>query len=101
MERYSRVKDESPADIVKLISLLNQSEDILRQCKREPVMKSNDVYINLLYVTVLNTPQYKEEYILTETSDIFSDKETDFVLKSTAELLDRSESRNPVTIMKL
>lgn len=101
LERYSRVKDESPADIVKLISLLNQSEDILRQCKREPVMKSNDVYINLLYVTVLNTPQYKEEYILTETSDIFSDKETDFVLKSTAELLDRSESRNPVTIMKL
>ena len=81
--------------------MITQSEDILRQCKREPAIKSNDVYVNLLYITVLNTPQYKEEYILTETSDIFSDEETDFVLKSTAELLDGSESRNQIAIMQL
>lgn len=100
-EREARINDESPADIGKLSSLITQSEDILRQCKREPKIKSNDVYVNLLYITVLNTPQYKEEYILTETSDIFSNKETDFVLKGTAELLDESEGRNPFTIMKL
>ena len=100
-ERYARINDESPADIGKLSSLITQSEDILRQCKREPAIKSNDVYVNLLYITVLNTPQYKEEYILTETSDIFSDEETDFVLKSTAELLDGSESRNQIAIMQL
>ena len=100
-EREARINDESPADIAKLASLLNQSEDILRQCKREPAIKSNDVYVELLYVTVLNTPKHKEEYILTETSDIFSDKEIDFVLKGTTELLSESESRNPVTIMQL
>lgn len=100
-ERKARINDESPADIGKLASLIIQSEDILGQCKREPVIRSNDAYVDLLYITVLNTPKYKEEYILTETSDIFSNKETDFVLKGTAELLDESEGRNPFTIMKL
>lgn len=100
-ERYARVKDESPADIAKLASLLVQSENILRECKREPAIKSNDVYVNLLYVTVLNTPRYKEEYILAETSDIFTDSETDFVLKGTAELLDEGARSNPIIIMRL
>lgn len=100
-ERKTRISDESPADIGKLASLIIQSEDILRQCKREPVIRSNDAYVDLLYITVLNIPKYKEEYILTETSDIFSNIETDFVLKGTAELLDESEGRNLFAIMKL
>ncbi|MGI6545607.1 MAG: protein kinase domain-containing protein [Fastidiosipilaceae bacterium] len=100
-ERHARIKDESPADIAKLTSLLVQSEDILRQCKREPAIKSNDVYANLLYVTVLNTPHYKEEYILAETDAILSKSEIDFVLKEAAERLDEGVSRNPITIMRL
>ena len=100
-ERYARAKDESPADIKKIAGLLAQAEDILRECKRDETIKANDAYINLLYETVLNTPQYKEDYILAETGNIFSDTESDFVLKGTAELLDESESRNPITIMRL
>lgn len=101
LERYARVEDESPADMEKLASLLTQSEDILRQCKREPAMKENDVYMNLLYITVLNTPQYREEYILAETGDIFADRKTDFVLKNKVRLLCEEGKNNPITIMKL
>lgn len=100
-ERYARAKDESPADIKKLAVLLTQSEDILRQCKREPTIKANDAYINLLYETVLNAPRYKEDYILAEASNIFMNAETDFVMQGTSELLDDENSRNPLTIMKL
>uniref|UniRef100_UPI004056FFDB protein kinase domain-containing protein n=1 Tax=Agathobacter sp. TaxID=2021311 RepID=UPI004056FFDB len=100
-ERYTRANDETPADIEKLTSLLFQAEDILRQCKKEDVIKSNDVYVNLLYVTVLNMPRYKEEYILAETNEIFSKNEDDFVMKGTIELLNDSERRNPITIMQL
>lgn len=101
LERLVRLDDESPADIKKLTSLLLQSEDILRQCKREPALKSNDVYIHLLYVTVLNTPMYKEEYILAETGEIFSDCETGFASKGAAGLSDDGESRGPAVIMQL
>ena len=100
-ERYARAKDESPADMAKLASLLLQSENILRECKREPVIKSNDVYVNLLYVTVLNTQHYKEEYILAETADIFAESERDLVLKGRAELLEEGARRNPVVMMQL
>lgn len=78
-----------------------QAQEILKQCKREPEIKVNDIYVNLLYVTVLNTPAYKEEYILSETSEIFSNNENDFVLEGAAELLEESSCRNPMTIMKL
>lgn len=100
-ERYARASDESPADIKKISGLLAQAEDILRACKRDETIKVNDAYVNLLYETILNTPQYKEDYILAETGNIFSDTENDFVLKGTAELLYESESRNPITIMRL
>ena len=100
-ERYVRIEDESPADMEKLTSLLMQSKDILRQCRREPAMKENGVYNSLLYITVLNTQQYKEEYILAETGDIFSDSKIDFVLKNKARLLGEEGRGNPVTIMKL
>lgn len=100
-ERYARAADESPADIKKIAVLLAQAEDILRECKRDETIKVNDAYVNLLYETVLNTPHYREDYILAETGDIFSDNENKFVLKGTAELLDESESRNPITIIQL
>lgn len=100
-ERLARANDEAPADIDQLTSLLLQAEDLLRQCKREAAIKSSDLYINLLYVTVLNTPRYKEDYILNETHSIFSEREKDFVLNGTAELLDESMSKNPVAIMQL
>lgn len=100
-ERFVRANDEAPADIDKLTSLLLQAEDILSQCKREPAIKTSDLYANLLYVTVLNTPRYKEDYILNETHGIFSEGETDFVWNGTAELLDESMSKNPAAIMQL
>lgn len=100
-ERLACVDDQTPADIKKLAALLSQSEEILRQCKRESQMRETDVYMNLLYVTVLNTPRYREDYILKETSDIFARDETDFILKGTAELMNDCVSKNPATIIKL
>ena len=101
-ERYARVIDEeAPADIEKLTSLLIQSENILKQCKRELTIRNNDVYVNLHFLTVLNTPDYKEEYILDEISDIFSYCEIDFALKDIAASLEERESGNPIAIMQL
>lgn len=99
-ERIARANDETPADIDKLASLLLQAEDILSQCRREAAIKSSDLYVDLLYVTVLNTPRYKEAYILNETHSIFSGGETDLVLKGPAEWLDESLSKNPAAIMQ-
>ena len=100
-ERFARINDDSPADINRLNALLLQAQEILKQCKREPEIKANDIYVDLLYITVLNTHPYKEEYILSETSEIFSDNRNDFVLKGASELLEESSCRNPMTIMKL
>lgn len=100
-ERCARAADESPADKEKLSALLFQAEEILNQCKKETIIKNKDVYAELLYVTVLNTPRYREEYILAKTGEIFSEYEEDFVIKGTQELLDTGESRNPATIMQL
>lgn len=71
-ERYARAADESPADIKKIAGLLAQAEDILRECERDETIKANDVYLNLLYETVLNTPHYKEDFIFSETSRILA-----------------------------
>ena len=100
-ERFARINDDSPADINRLNALLLQAQEILKQCKREPEIKANDIYVDLLYITVLNTHPYKEEYILSETSKIFSDNRNDFVLKGASELIEESNYRNPMTIMKL
>ena len=100
-ERYARIGDDSPADMEKLSSLLMQSEDILRQCRRDPVMKADDVYHNLLYITLLNMPRYKEESILAGADDIFSDNSTGFALKNKASLLGEEGKGNPIAVMKL
>lgn len=100
-ERCARAADGSPADKEKLSALLLQAEEILNQCKKEPLIKNKDVYVELLYVTVLNTPRYREEYIIAETGEIFSEHEDDFVIKGSQELFDTGESRNPATIMQL
>ena len=60
-------------DFEKLSTLLEQSESILDSCKREPAVKRLAIYTRLHCITVLNAPPYREEYILSEISDIFSD----------------------------
>lgn len=99
-ERYARIHDETPADMEKLSSLLVQAENILNQCKRETMIQKNDIYINLLSITILNMPQYREEYILTETRDILAKIDQDFTTKNKLELFDEVESNNPVVMMK-
>lgn len=100
-ERWHRINDCSPADMQKLSSLLLQAEDILRQCKRDVVISSGEIYTNLLYATVLNIPQYKKDIILAETNKILSDTNMDFIIDGTTELLNSESSRNPIAIMQL
>lgn len=100
-ERWLRIGDQSPANIQKIFSLLLQAEDILRQCRKDTVIKNNEIYIELLYITLLNFPQYKKDYIFRETSNIFSNDEVEFVVNGANELLASDASRNPITIMQL
>lgn len=100
-EWAARAADESPADRGKIASLLSQAEEILRECKREEAIRANHVYVNLLYETVLNTPPYRENYILAETDDIFSSPADDTAFNGKAGPPDECDSRNPVTIMRL
>lgn len=100
-ERYLRINDNAPADKKKLEYYVLQAEKILGQCKRENTIKQLEIYVNLLYITVLYMPSYREDYILSQTKKIFSENMDDFVLERTTELLQRNESRNPITIMRL
>lgn len=71
--------NEAPADMEKIAMLLAQSEDILRECKREPMVTASYAYVNLRYEAILNTPTYRESYILAETADIFQTIQTEFL----------------------
>lgn len=79
-ERYTRIKDESPADIEKLTKLLFQAESIIKQCQREEVICDTDLFINLRFTVLLNMPRYREDFILSETSHLLADnaKSIDF-----------------------
>ena len=101
MEREKRIHDTNPADLKKLMALLSQAEDIITKCKRDQIIKNTEVYVNLLYVTLLNTPDYKEDYILDETTDMFSNDNFDFIRKGTDELIESDLSRNAITLFRL
>lgn len=100
-ERYLRINDSSPADKKKLKYHVLQAEKILGQCKRESTIKKLEIYRNLLYITVLYMPSYREDYILSQTEKIFSENKDDFVLERTTDLFQIDEFQNPVTIMKI
>lgn len=72
-ERYSRIKDESPADIEKLTKLLFQAESIIKQCQREEVICDTDLFINLQLTVLLNMPRYREDFIFSETRHLLAD----------------------------
>lgn len=72
-ERYARIKDESPADIEKLTKLLFHAESIIKQCRREEVICDTDLFINLQLTVLLNMPQYREDFIFSETSHLLAD----------------------------
>lgn len=100
-ERIRRF-DHSPADIKKLSFFLIQSEMILRQCKREPAIQSISIYLELLYVALINILKYREDYyIVTEASQILSHVENNFVLNSASALIYHKNIRNPIAIMEL
>ena len=96
-ERLARLSEDSPADLPRLAALLQQARDILEQGKRSQEIRENNVYTNLLYVTVLNTPRYQESYLLGKAEDILSGGE--FVLRGSEELLEGAG--NPWVLMKL
>lgn len=91
--------DIKPADKARLLSLAAQSADILRQCRREPAVMACEVYRKLHCITLLNTPMYREEYILAETSRIFS--EYDRVLDCSSRKAAGNALDNAAVIMKL
>lgn len=72
-ERQARIKDESPADIEKLTKLLYLAEGIIKQCQREKVICDTDLFTNLQVVVLLNMPRYRDDFIISETSQILSD----------------------------
>lgn len=72
-ERLARLYDESPADIQKLTKLLFQAESMMKQCQREEVICDTDLYRNLQYTVLLNMPQYREDFIFSETSRILAE----------------------------
>ncbi|MCD8151095.1 MAG: NB-ARC domain-containing protein [Clostridiales bacterium] len=100
-ERCSHIMENSPADTKKLAALLIQSEDILEQCKREPAIRSMDIFTELLCVSLLNMPQYREEYILAAADEIFSDSSCMSKLKNKIDSPDESNCMSPVTVMHL
>ncbi len=55
---------DRPADIERLQMRVLQSEEILKQCKREKEIRKSSAYMRLYYVTLLNAPVYQEDYIL-------------------------------------
>ena len=84
-QRYDRCEDWSPADHEKIAFCVQLSEGILDNCKREPLLLEEGIYLDLLYRTVVNMPRYRE----------------DFILERAEELLKNSHSQNGFTIMKL
>lgn len=84
-QRYDRCEDWSPADLKKIAFYVQLSEGILDNCKREPLLLTENIYLDLLYRTVVNMPRYRE----------------DFILERAEELLKNPRSQNGFTIMKL
>lgn len=103
MEERIKRFDDLPADIKKLSSLLNRSESVLRQCKYEPVIKKNSVYIDLLYVTIINLLEYRDDSaVLSKANELFSDAENGFILNGASELLSRKYSeKSHIQILKI
>lgn len=64
---------DRPADIERLQMRVLQSEDILKQCRRERVIKKSRSYTRLCYVTLLNAPVYQEEYILRGARELLAE----------------------------
>lgn len=100
-ERRARIADNTAADNRKLEKNILQSEKILGQCEKEKEIRELEIYVLLLYATVLYMPRYREDYIVDETEKILNENQNDFIIKKTSELLQRDESKNPITIMKL
>ena len=84
-QRYDRCEDWSPADLKKIAFYVQLSEGILDNCKREPLLLEENIYLDLLYRTVINMPRYRE----------------DFIMERADELLRNPHSQNGFTIMKL
>ena len=84
-QRYGRCDDWSPANLNKIAFYVQLAEGILDNCRREPVLLEESIYLDLLYRTVVNMPRYREEYILDRAE----------------ELIGSPRSQNGFTIMKL
>ncbi len=98
--RWERMNN-LPANIKKLESDLLKAERILAECSKKIEIKELDIYTNLLYVTVLYMPRYKEANIISEVNNILDNYTEDFVTNGYIELLKDSEKSNPVTILEL
>ena len=84
-QRYDRCNDLNPANHKKIAFCVQMAEGILNNCKREPVLLKENIYLDLLYRTVVNMPRYRE----------------DFILERAEELLKNPRSQNGFTVMKL
>lgn len=84
-QRYEQSSDRTTTDRDKLRQLVQLSESVCNACKREPELQKKNIYLDLLYCTILNMPRFKEV----------------FILDRSLELIQSSAARNGIALMKL
>lgn len=66
--------NESQATNQKILNkYLRLSEGVLDSCKKVTALHETNIYKDLLYSTIINTPRDREEYIMAHSEELFSD----------------------------
>lgn len=84
-QRYERSEDREPSNRERVARYVQIAEGVIIACDREQLLRQQEIYPDFLFITLLNTPRHKE----------------DFLLKYSAALINHPASRNVVALMKL
>lgn len=69
-QRYAHSSDRGPTDRDKLQLLVQLSESVCNACLREPEIRKKNIYLDLLYCTILNMPRFQERFILERSLEL-------------------------------
>lgn len=72
-KRMLRNDAREPTDLDKLNDYVALSEKFLNNIQNISDLNSNDLYVNLLYCTVMAMPSYREDYILEKAKSLLND----------------------------
>lgn len=73
LERIMHSNEVQATNQKKLNKYLRLSEGVLDSCKKVTALHETNVYKDLLYCTIINTPRDREEYIMSHSEELFSD----------------------------